>query len=177
MPEQSPTILAIDPGTKEIGVAVLSGSVLRYYAVKTFKRRQPPHALLADISHYIASLINEYRPETLAIEKAFLIQEGAVLLSVAAEEIKYAGTQQGLPVYEYAPHEVRQFICQTEKATKRQTAQRLAEQFPELALYLRQPTKWEETYWANVFDAVAVGMKHLYEISKQQPGNTSIYEL
>src|SRR5438067_12627450 len=82
MPEPSPTILAIDPGTKEIGVAVLFGLALRYYAVKTIKRRQPPHALLAEISRYITSLINEYHPEALAIEKTFLIQKSAVLLNV-----------------------------------------------------------------------------------------------
>jgi len=166
MPEIPPTILAIDPGTKEIGVAVLSGSALRYYAVKTIKRRQPPHALLAEISRYIASLINEYRPDALAIEQTFLIQKSAVLLNVAADEIKHTVRQHGLAVYEYAPSEVRKFICQTEKATKRETARQITTRFPELSHYLKHPTKWEEMYWANMIDAVAVGVRCLYELQQ-----------
>jgi len=164
MPEPSPTILAIDPGTKEVGVAILSGPALHYYGVKTIKRRQPPQALLAEISRYITSLIQEYRPEILAVEKTFLIQKNAALLNVAAVEIKHTAKQHGLQVYEYAPTEVRKTICQSGKATKRETARLVATRFPELARLLKQPTKWEELYWANMFDAVAVGLTCLNEI-------------
>jgi len=41
MPAKFPTILAIDPSTKEAGVAVLSGPELQYFGVKTFRRHQP----------------------------------------------------------------------------------------------------------------------------------------
>src|SRR5262245_57495 len=49
MPEKPLTILAIDPGTKEIGFAVFSGAQLEYYGVKTFKRRSPAFAFLAEV--------------------------------------------------------------------------------------------------------------------------------
>lgn len=164
MPTKPPTILAIDPGTKEIGVAVFSGPELCYYAVKTIKCRRPPRALLAEISTCVIDLIQDYRPQTLAIEKTFLIQKSAALLNVAATEMKQTARQYGLSVYEYAPAEVRRSICRSEKATKRETALRITGRFPELAHYLRQPTQWGELYWANMFDAVAVGLVHLNEI-------------
>lgn len=164
MPTKPPTILALDPGTKEIGVAVLSGTELCYYAVKTIKRRQPPQALLGEISRYVTALIASYRPQALAIEQTYLIQKSAALLCVAATEIKQTARQHGLAVYEYAPAEVRQALCQRERATKRETAQRVAERCPELARYLRQPTKWGEMYWAHMLDAVAVGLRCWDEI-------------
>lgn len=154
-----PTILALDPGTKEIGVAVLTGAELRYYAVKTIRRRQPPQALLAEISCYVTTLIASYHPQALAIEKTYLIQKSAALLCVAADEIKQTARQHGLAVYDYAPAEVRQALCQRERATKRETARRVAERCPELARYLQQPTQWGELYWAHMFDAVAVGLR------------------
>lgn len=164
MPTKSPTILAIDPGTKEIGVAVFFGADLCYYAVKTIKRRRPPQALLAEISRYVIRLIQGYRPQTLVIEKTFLIQKSTALLNVAAAEMKQTARQQGLEVCEYAPVEVRRAICQSEKATKRETALRIVKRFPELAHYQSQPTRWGELYWANMFDAVAVGWVHLSEM-------------
>lgn len=164
MPTEHPTILAIDPGTKALGFAVFKGVYLEYYGVKTFKRRSPLHALLADISWFITSLIIRYKPECFAIEQTFLIQPGAELLNVAAQEIKSAAKQHALTVYEYNPVKVRAAICQLEKATKFAAAQVIAEQFPELGRFLRRPTKWETLYWAHMFDAIAVGLVCLWEI-------------
>lgn len=158
-------ILAIDPGTKELGIAVLIGSQLAYYAVKTFKQRQVPHAFLAEVSGFIDSLISDYQPTAMAIEKTFLIQRDSALLNVAAAEIKHTGRQCGLLVYEYEPMLVKQKICsETNKPTKRQVADVLTHRFPELAQFLSRPSKWEQLYWAHVFDAVAVGVVCLEEV-------------
>lgn len=172
IPTKIPTrLLAIDPGTREIGVAVFDGAGLCYYGVKTIKRRRlPPRVLLAEITRYVAALIQAYRPQALAIERTFLIQKSAALLQVAAAEIKRTAKGQGLAVYEYAPAEVRRALCQSKKATKRATARRIAERFPELARYLEQQTRWGELYWANMLDAVAVGLVCLNELYGDELG-------
>lgn len=164
MPIKPPTILAIDPGTKEIGVAVLTGPELCYYAVKTIRCRRPPRMLLAEISSCVVTLIQDYRPQTLVIEKPTLIQKNAALLHVAAAEMKQTARTLGLVVYEYAPTEVRRWICQGEPVTKREMALRIARRFPDLVPYLNQPTRAGELYWANMFDAVAVAVMHLSEL-------------
>jgi Holliday junction resolvasome RuvABC endonuclease subunit len=151
-------ILAIDPGTKELGVAVLLEDRLEYYGVKTFKQRQPRHAFLAAVVRYITGLIADHHPNVLAIEQTYFIQREAALLNVTAAEIKYTAERCGLAVFEFAPAKVRQHVCRAEKATKRETAKVLAGRYPELARYLKQPTKWEALYWAHVLDAVAVGL-------------------
>ena len=168
-----PKILAIDPGTKELGIAVLAGSQLAYYAVKTFKQRQVPHLFLTEVSGYIDSLISDYQPTVMAIEKTFLIQRDSALLNVTAAEIKHTGRQYGLPVYEYEPAWVRQKIGSTAKPTKRQVAEVLANRFPELAQLLSRPSKWEQLYWAHLFDAVAVGVACLEEANKIEAEDVS----
>lgn len=160
---KDPKILAIDPGTKELGIAVLVGSQLVYYAVKTFKQRQVPHVFLAEVSGFIDSLISDYQPTAMAIEKTFLIQRGSALLNVTAAEIKHTGREYVLPVYEFEPAWVRQKVGSTAKPTKRQVAEVLTNRFPELAQFLSRPSKWEQLYWAHVFDAVAVGVVCLEE--------------
>lgn len=65
-------ILAIDPGTREIGVAVLTGEELEYYAVKTITRRSSPSIILAQARQIIRKLIHLHSPDVLAIERPFL---------------------------------------------------------------------------------------------------------
>ena len=158
-------ILAIDPGTREMGVAVLDGQQLVYYGVKTIRRQRSPAEVLHRIQEITASLIARYRPDCLAIEKMFLIQKSASLLVVAAEEIKATARQQGLIVQEYAPTAVRKMICHNGRATKAEAAKSVALRFPELRPYLEQRTKWEALYYANMFDAVAVGVALLMNIN------------
>lgn len=158
MPIAPTKILAIDPGTKELGVAVLFEDQLEYYGVKTFKRRQPAHLFLSGVARYISELIAEHQPQALAIEQTFFIQKESALLNVTAAVIRHMAKQAGLTVYEFDPTKVRQLICQSDRATKREAAKILAGRYPELARYLKQPTKWETLYRAHVFDAVAVGL-------------------
>lgn len=151
-------ILAIDPGTREIGVAVLENEELIYYGVKSIKNRKRPQHVLQEAARIINGLINTYRPSILAIEKTFLIQKSGSLLIVVADEIKATGQAGGLAIYEYAPTLVRKLICNTGKATKREVAKMLASCYPHLTRYLVQRSKWEELYYANMFDAIAVGL-------------------
>jgi RNase H-fold protein (predicted Holliday junction resolvase) len=46
-------ILAIDPGTREIGVAVLDGKTLIYYAVKTIRGQRNPAEILRRIQEVV----------------------------------------------------------------------------------------------------------------------------
>src|ERR1044071_124182 len=126
-------ILAIDPGTREIGVAVLSGRELLYYGVKTIRRRGSASVILSQVQQVILRLIADYKPQYLAIEKMFLMHKSAALLNVTADEIKAVAKSQGVSVYEYAPTLVRKVVCQTGRATKNQAAKIIAGQYPELA--------------------------------------------
>jgi Holliday junction resolvasome RuvABC endonuclease subunit len=167
MPTTLPKILAIDPGAKELGFAILAGNRIDYYGVKTFKHRQPAQSFLTGVTRFVNSLIIEHNPSALAIERTYLIQKTSALLNVAATEIKFIAKQKGLTVYEYAPPKVRNTICHTEKATKQDTANIIAKRFPALARFLTPHTKWELLYWMHMFDAVAVGIVCLDEICKE----------
>lgn len=163
-------ILAIDPGTKEIGVAVLENLELVYYGVKTVRDRSTAQSILQQVAKITRDLIVKFEPESLAIEKMFIVQKSAALLSVAAEEIKSVARNCRLDVYEYAPKAVRKFLCRNGAATKREVAQIVAAQYPELTRHLKTRNKWDEKYYANIFDAVAVGLICRNEIAIGRTG-------
>ena len=162
-------ILAIDPGTREIGVAVLNDQQLVYYGVKTVQGRRSPAEVLRRVQKITSSLIERFRPNCLAIEKMFLLQKSASLLVVAAEEVKATARQYGLAVHEYAPTLVRKMVCRSGRATKAEAAKVITLQFPELRPYLEQRTKWETLYYANMFDAVAIGVAAYMDITSPKP--------
>src|SRR5438132_715309 len=95
----------------------------------------------------------------------FIIQKSAALLSVTAEEMKSVARSCGVEVYEYAPSTIRKFICQSGAAKKREVAKVIAGRYPELARHLNTRNKWDEGYYANIFDAVAVGLMCHSEIA------------
>lgn len=158
MSNHSSTVLAIDPGSRELGIAVLRGGELLFYGVKTVNNRKSPQMILETISHHIRNLIKKYRPSHLTIKKIVFKQNSYALLAVAAEQIKATAEETNLPVDEYSPVNIRKRLCQTGRATRRATAAILAERFPELKRFYLRTTKWECDYYGNLFDAVAVAV-------------------
>ena len=69
--------LAIDPGSRLTGYAIMEGHELIYYGVKTFTIRNPISRLLKDVNQTMTRLINDYRPQSLAIESTFFIKTRA----------------------------------------------------------------------------------------------------
>ena len=156
-------ILAINPGTREMGVAVLEGGSLIYFGVKSLRQGKLPHRVLRQGGRIVKRLIEEYEPQVLALEKTFYAgSRRSSILHVSCKEIKAVAKERGIKVFEYPPIVVRKIVCQYGASTKKETAKVLANYFPELKEYLVDP-KWysekqRERYWMNLFDAVAVGL-------------------
>jgi Holliday junction resolvasome RuvABC endonuclease subunit len=156
--QKSPVILAVDPGTRELGFALLEGGTLLYYGVKTVTNRKSPSIVLETITCFIKGLIEKYQPSVLAIEKMFITQKNSALLFVAAEQIKAIAKEQKIPIWEQSPLAIRKRLCQTGRATKREVSKIVADRYPELSRYYNRTRHWEIEYYANLFDAVAVGL-------------------
>ena len=163
----SSTILAIDPGTRELGFAVLAGEELLYYGVKTVTNRKSPSQVLEIVSGFIKKLIESYNPSILAIEKMFVTQKNSALLAVVAEQVKALAREYGLLIFEYAPSSLRKRLCQTGRATKREAARILSLRYSELARYYNRTRMWEQDYYANLFDAIAVGVTCRQDFKQQ----------
>ena len=167
MNQQQNRLLAIDPGTKEIGVAVFKEADLIYYGVKTIRDRSTAQRMLVQASDLIKDLVAAYQPQFFAIERMFVVQKSAALLCVLADEMKTTARGYGLPIFEYFPSVIRKELCNSGKATKRDVAEMVAARYRELGRFLNSQTSWEEKYYANIFDAVAVGLRARIDVLKQ----------
>ncbi len=172
MYQSSPSILAIDPGTKYIGIAVLAGAELRYFGVKTILNPHSPSDLLNEITRFLEQFIKQYEPTYLAIEQPFISQQqSSSLLVVVAKQIKAIAGKHNLRVYQYAPTTVRKLLCQNGRATKRIVAKALSERYPYLTQYYNRTKQWEQRYYGNMFDAIAVGFICYQDVFTMNPSS------
>jgi Holliday junction resolvasome RuvABC endonuclease subunit len=159
MPKNNSKILAIDPGTRELGVAFLEDKKLIYHGVKIIRNRKSPHEKLREGRKIILRLIKDLKPQVLVVEKAFFAQNrNASLLNVLVDEIRAIGRRKKLKLISYAPSTVKKYICGNGRAGKKEVARVVVAKYPELKVYLTQDRGWKEKYHQNMFDAVALGM-------------------
>jgi crossover junction endodeoxyribonuclease RuvC len=150
-------ILAIDPGTRQMGIALLEKKKLIYHGVKVIKKQKSPSDTLREGRRIILRLINDFEPQILVVEKTFFANNrNSSLLNVFADEIRAIGRRKRLKVLSFAPSTVKKFICGNGRASKAEVAKVIISKYPELKVYLTQDRAWKERYHQNMFDAVAL---------------------
>lgn len=157
-------ILAIDPGTREMGVALLENGNLIYHGVKGIYNRKSPHVILKQGREIILRLIRDFQPGILVVEKSFFANNrNSALLNVFVDEILAIGRRKRLRVLAYAPSTVKKAICGHGRASKEEVTKVIVSKYPQLKVYLSQDRKWKEKYHANMFDAVALGLMVIFK--------------
>lgn len=142
-----------------MGVAVLIGQELVYYATTSFRADRPVDALIRATRLVLQRLITDYRPNVLAYEQPFFAPStNSAMLRAQEGEIKRVAHRVGIRVTSYSPTEVRKHLCGDAFATKPIVARILAERYPELRRHLETRNAWQAQYWFHAFDALAVGV-------------------
>lgn len=159
-----PVVLAINPGTRLVGYAVLQGEELLRYGVKTILKRKTPAEIIATVGKFIGELIADYEVSILAVEKMIATQQNSPLLAVAVEQIKTVAAQAQIKIYEYVPSTVRKRLggklkaIKTAKTTKREVARLITDRYPHLKRFYQRTRLWELRYYGSLFDAIALGL-------------------
>ncbi len=157
--KRSQRILAIDPGTRFWGWAVLRDEELYDCGVRTLKTNGSPRVRLSEAKKVFSRLLENHAPHILVLEKPFFFwSKQSNLLNVIIEELKNMAKKKKIKVFEFSPRTVRKNVCGDGNATKRDMAKVLAMQFPDLAVRLNQDRKYKDRYWGHAFDAVGLGI-------------------
>lgn len=162
MRKSKTNILAIDPGTRFMGVALLDKQKLLYHSVTVFRKGPTPQFTLKEGRRVILRLLADLKPGVLVVEKTFFANNrNAALLNVFADEIKAIGKKKQLKVVCFAPSTVKKHICGNGRASKAEVARTIIARFPELKVYMTQDRAWKESFHQNMFDAVALAVTAL----------------
>jgi Holliday junction resolvasome RuvABC endonuclease subunit len=161
------TILGIDPGTKEMGLAVLRGPELLYFGVHTLRNGSRPYDAIGQARRIVLATIEKHQPQVVAIEEPFnLPTKRAHLLNVITDELRERAEDLGLEVIEFSPSAIRERITGNPRATKIGVAEKLVRSgFGQLReLIPRRPKRAalglrpRDKYWLHMFDALALSV-------------------
>ena len=149
-------VLGIDPGTAACGYGIVheSGGRLREVEHGWWQTspREPPAHRLRTIFEGVAGLIEQHRPDAVALEESFVGADARIALSVgqARGAVLVASALAGVDCTEYAPALVKQAVCGYGRAEKAQV-QRMVKAILGLA---------EAPKSAHAADALAVAICH-----------------
>ncbi|MBX2808328.1 MAG: crossover junction endodeoxyribonuclease RuvC [Cellvibrionaceae bacterium] len=147
-------ILGIDPGSRKTGFGIIHYSGRRQQYIASGIIRLPEASLperLQIIFANICQIIDEYKPDEMAIEQVFMSKSAgsALKLGQARGAAIVAGTSMGLNVAEYEARKVKQSVVGHGAADKQQV-QHMVQQLLQLSAALKE----------DAADALAVALCH-----------------
>ena len=159
--EKSKTILGIDPGTNILGYGIISvdskGPHYVDMGVFDLRKIKDPFEKLANIFAGVNELIEQHRPDHLAVESPFYGKNEQVILKLGRAQgaAITAAIMQGIPVAEYAPRKAKIAICGNGAASKEQ-----------VAMMIQKTLKVElDPKYLDATDALAIALCHHYQMS------------
>lgn len=149
-------ILGIDPGIAIVGFGFVDkqGSRLipvQYGCIQTESTTAPEIRLL-QVFEAAEKLLDEYKPDVMAVEKLFFNRNVTTAFAVgqARGVVILAAAKRGIPIAEYTPMQVKQAVVGYGKAEKKQV-----QEMVRIFLNLRVVPKPDD-----VADALAVAICH-----------------
>jgi crossover junction endodeoxyribonuclease RuvC len=118
--------LGIDPGTAITGYGLVEGRgdrlTLVDYGVITTPAGEPLPLRLQDIHSGLTKLVQQYRPDSAAVEELFFSTNARTALAVgqARGVALLSVSMLGVPVFEYTPLQVKQAVTGYGRADKAQ---------------------------------------------------------
>jgi crossover junction endodeoxyribonuclease RuvC len=151
-------VFGIDPGSDRTGFGCIASDGTRHRLVRCGIVGVPARAALADrllaIHHGLTALIEECRPDCVAVENLFHARHArsALTLGHARGVALLAAVEAGLPVLEYTPAQVKRAVVGYGRAEKHQVQHMVA-----LLLGLASPPSPHDSA-----DALAVAICHVH---------------
>ncbi|MFN0151135.1 MAG: crossover junction endodeoxyribonuclease RuvC [bacterium] len=153
-------VLGIDPGSRATGYGVIDSGPAQARVVASGAIKPPVNAefsakLLA-VHDGISALIAEHAPHEVALEDAFLAKNvrTVALISQVRGVILLAAARAGVPVFEYAPRDVKMAIVGNGAAAKPQVEK--------MVTRLLGLTAANATATLDESDALAVALCHAH---------------
>jgi Holliday junction resolvasome RuvABC endonuclease subunit len=165
MPQKPLTILAINPGSKYLGVAVLEGEVLKDWRIKVLRGKWSK-GKYDRARKIITGLIKYHRPDTLALKKLHP-SRSSLHLSHLVETIKDIALKTEVPVRQYDIQEIKDFFSPTERLNKKGLAGIIASRLPDLYHDLEKEKASKNPYLLRMFEAVALGIMCFQKLDNQ----------
>jgi hypothetical protein len=167
-------VLAVYPTYRGFGFAILEGpTTLMDWGVRSVRSTSIEKEI--GILSKITDLIRHYRPRSLILEKpAWKGSRRCGRIRLLLASIQNHATWEGVKARGVSPEKLEKVFLTFGAVTKHQIARAVAQQLPELAIYLpRQRKAWmSEDYRMAIFDAAALALTYFFYSRPMRDGRS-----
>lgn len=151
-------VLALAPGGRHCGVAVLDEKELLYFAVKTMKTSYSSPDYEREIALMLNNLFNQFTPKNIVYKKLNPQQRNFPALQTFRETVETEAVKHNIPVTETSFKHAAALLVSDGKRTKAHVFAKLTEIFPELRQFTNRPSHTQKRYYERLLAAVAIGL-------------------
>ncbi|MBK7143568.1 MAG: hypothetical protein IPH75_16015 [bacterium] len=156
------SLIAIDPGLREIGVSHFVDRELVDYGVKSLRRPGNYTCASTASALTIHRLLEEKKPDALVLEKNVFSQiQQNLLLVIAIKCIHRVAKDWSIPVHEIAPNTIKKVVTGEWLGNKTASRERLMFTLSGTVRLPESNRRWRFRYFMNMFDAVACGLAYI----------------
>jgi len=166
MQKEQLNVLAINPGSRYLGIAVFVGTELRDWAVKLARRDK----IQAIMSEYI----DVYRVHVIALKKLHPARTSQTLRNIVSSTERLA-MRRRLILREYSIGEVKEALLSQKGKNKRLLMEEVVARYPFLLNEFQKEEKNKNPYLIRMFETVGIGRVCLNQLdaAKQKVARSS----
>jgi RNase H-fold protein (predicted Holliday junction resolvase) len=156
MKKKEVNILAVNPGTKYVGLAVFHGSDLVYWGIKVLKGKWSKEKMKC-VEKTLLNLIDQHSVTTLVIKKVDSSRTSRNL-NALVESIEQCVKERKLKVCPYTLSELKKFLALGNRINKMEIAGLAVARYQFLIHQLERERKHKHPYFVRMFEAIAAGI-------------------
>lgn len=156
------TVLAVNPGSRYLGIAVMQGTHLADWRVKVLKGHSPKETT-RKARGILLMFILRYQPAILAIKKLDRCRSSRALDQLTLE-LSTLAKSHGVEVREYPLRCFKRFFTGLPRSNKKAMAEIIAAQYPDLLYELDREKAAKNPYHTRLFEAVALAALAEHEL-------------
>ncbi|OPY73240.1 MAG: hypothetical protein A4E62_00556 [Syntrophorhabdus sp. PtaU1.Bin002] len=165
MNQDSSTILAVNPGTKYIGLAVFQVPDLAYWGVRVLKGKWSEKKLKS-AEMTVMNLISHYHVDTLVLKK-FDSFRSSPNLDCLIESMRKLARKKRIKVITYSVADLKESFAFGTRVNKMTIAALAIARYPFLARELEREKKRKHPYSLRMFEAIAAGLLVINRINRK----------
>ncbi len=150
------TILAINPGTKYLGLAVFQAQDLVYWGIKVLKGKWSEKKRRI-AKRAIQDIIVQHHVRILVLKKLHLSRSSTNLNFLVAS-IKTIAKEKGLKLCLYSLDDIKKELAAERRVNKISIAEMMVARYPFLVHELEREKKHKHPYFVRMFEAIAAGI-------------------
>ena len=160
MQKEDHKILAINPGSRYVGVAIFIGTELRDWAVRVLKKEKK----IVDI---ISEYIHQYNINHFAMKEIHPSRTSKILDQAVVSMKNYVNSHVGC-FYEYSIDDVKKNLLSDKRNNKKHLMEEVSLRYPFLLKEVQREEAHKNPYLIRMFEAVGIGMCCLQEIDTEE---------